>query len=176
MNIFISPHNDDEVLFGTFTLLRERPMVVVVYDSYTQFRRGDPITAHQRRKESIRAMEILGIDVAFCGLSDEGVDAEECAAALAPYRDAGKVWAPAFEKDGNRHHNLIARVADSLFPQSQRYLTYTLAGKSRGVPVPYQPEWIAKKLLALASYESQIELPATAEFFMNDLHEYYLGG
>jgi LmbE family N-acetylglucosaminyl deacetylase len=174
MNIFISPHNDDEVLFGSFTLLRERPLVVMVYDSYVQYRRGDPITAHQRRKESIRAMEILGIEIAFCGLPDESDDLEQCAQVLEPYRGAAKVWAPAFEKDGNRHHNLIARVADSLFPQSQRYLTYTLAGKSRGVPVEFKAEWITKKLRALACYESQIELSATNKFFLDDLYEYYL--
>jgi LmbE family N-acetylglucosaminyl deacetylase len=174
MNIFISPHNDDEVLFGSFTLLRERPLVVMVYDSYVQFRRGDGITAHQRRKESLRALGILGVQIAFCGLSDEGEDQAQCAQALAPYKGAAKVWAPAYEKDGNRHHNAIARVADSLFPQSQRYLTYTLAGKSRGLPVEFEPEWIAKKLRALACYESQIRLPATNKFFLDDLHEYYL--
>jgi hypothetical protein len=44
VKVFLSPHHDDETLFGAFTLLRERPLVVIVTDSYVQFNRGDGIT------------------------------------------------------------------------------------------------------------------------------------
>jgi LmbE family N-acetylglucosaminyl deacetylase len=174
VRLFISPHNDDETLFGAFTILREQPLVLIVYDSWAQFRRGDPPTAEQRRGESMAAMRILGAGTEFCGLSDETADPEECAAALRPYVGAREVWAPAFERNGNRHHNLIARVADSLFPNSQRYMTYTSTGKSTGIPAPIEAGWTTKKLRALACYESQVELLRTREFFLNDQREYYL--
>ena len=132
MKLFISPHNDDETLFGAFTILRERPLVLIVYDSWVQFRRGDPVTALERRNESLAAMNILGAEVQFCGLSDEVLSIPECETALRPYLKAQRVWAPAFERNGNPHHNLVASVAESLFPNSQRYMTYTSAGKSSG--------------------------------------------
>jgi LmbE family N-acetylglucosaminyl deacetylase len=174
VKLFISPHNDDETLFGAFTLLRERPLVLIVYDSYVQFHRGDRITAQQRRKESSRAVEILGTEVAFCGLSDESVDAKECSAALTQFAGAEEVWVPAFEQGGHRHHNLISKVADSIFPRARHYMTYTSAGKSRGNIVPVEPGWVLKKLKALACYETQIELGTTQKFFLMDQYEYYL--
>ena len=41
-NLFISPHNDDETLFGAFTLCREAAdiQVVVVFDGHVQASRG----------------------------------------------------------------------------------------------------------------------------------------
>jgi len=174
MKLFISPHNDDETLFGAFTILRERPLVVIVYDSWIQFRRGEPVTALDRRNESLAAMNILGAEVCFCGLSDEALSLPDCEAALRPYTGAQCVWAPAFERNGNPHHNLVARVAESLFPDSQRYMTYTSAGKSSGFPVPIEAGWTLRKLQALACYESQSRLATTRDFFLNDQHEYYL--
>ncbi len=174
MKLFISPHNDDETLFGAFTILRERPLVLIVYDSWIQFRRGDPITALNRRNESSAAMKILGAEVRFCGLSDEQLSIPDCEAALRPYTDSQRVWAPAFELNGNPHHNLVARVAELLFPKCQRYMTYTSAGKSLGIPVPIDAGWTLKKLQALACYESQSQLAATRDFFLNDQREYYL--
>jgi LmbE family N-acetylglucosaminyl deacetylase len=176
VKLFISPHNDDETLFGAFTILRENPLVVVVYDSHAQFLRGEKVTAHQRRQESSAAMKILGADVEFCGLSDQKLDMAACIAALRIYEGAEEVWAPAFERNGNPHHNLIARAVDSIFPHSQRYMTYTSAGKSSGVPVPIKAGWTLSKLRALACYESQIELAATRDFFLNDQREYYKDG
>lgn len=174
MKVFIAPHNDDEALFGSFTILREHPLVVIVYDSYVQFRRGDRITALQRRRESEHAMKILGAEVAFCGLSDECEDEHACSKVLAPYTAAREVWVPAFERHGHRQHNLIASIADGLFPDSHRYMTYTTVGKSRGVPVPIEPGWPAAKLAALACYKTQLDLARTRHFFLMDQYEYYL--
>lgn len=62
MKLFISPHNDDETLFGAFTILREKPMVVIVFDSYVQPSRGLPYCSWQdRRRESVKALAELGI-------------------------------------------------------------------------------------------------------------------
>ena len=174
MKLFISPHNDDETLFGAFTLLREKPQVLIVYDSHTQLLRGDTITAEQRRQESRAAANILGVDVSFGGVSDTSSDYAECVAALQPFIAAKHVWAPAFEPDGNAQHNLIANAVTSLFPAARRYMTYTRFGKSRGKLVPIAPGWTQKKLHALACYETQLDLEATRSFFLRDLYEYYL--
>jgi len=33
MKLLLSPHNDDECLFAAYTLMREKPLVIVVTDS-----------------------------------------------------------------------------------------------------------------------------------------------
>ena len=60
MKLFLSPHPDDETLFGAFTLMREKPLVVIITDSYIQQNRGENITPQQRFQESVNAMKILG--------------------------------------------------------------------------------------------------------------------
>ena len=61
MKVFISPHNDGECLFGSFTIQREKPLVVIVFDSVVQVMRGHPeCDAVTRREESLRALEELG--------------------------------------------------------------------------------------------------------------------
>jgi hypothetical protein len=52
VSIFISPHNDDETLFGAFTILREKPLVVIVFDRHVQEARGLPVDWKQRRDET----------------------------------------------------------------------------------------------------------------------------
>lgn len=60
MKLLISPHNDDETLFAAFTIMRERPVVLVVFDSEVQVLRGfadcDAVT---RRNETMHAMAEL---------------------------------------------------------------------------------------------------------------------
>jgi LmbE family N-acetylglucosaminyl deacetylase len=175
MKILFAPHNDDETLFGAFTILREQPLVVVVYDSYAQNRRGCNVTAEGRRQETLAAMKVLGAEVEFCGLSDESMDPVECVAALRRYIGAGEVWAPACEDNGHPHHNIVANAVASLFTHRHHYMTYTTSGKSVGIPVAIQADWTLKKLRALACYESQIELASTRRFFLGDQYEYYLG-
>jgi LmbE family N-acetylglucosaminyl deacetylase len=99
--IFISPHNDDETLFGAFTILRTLPLVVVVFDSYAQEQRGNPVTWRQRRAETLAACEILGVRAIFLGFSDAdpSITAGDVRArllgALGAYNEA--VFAPAAE-------------------------------------------------------------------------------
>jgi len=64
--ILIAPHNDDEVLFAAYTLMRNRLHVVIVTDSYIQEERGDiGCDAETRRQESIKACALLGCSVSF---------------------------------------------------------------------------------------------------------------
>ena len=49
--IFLAPHNDDETLFAAYTLMRYKPFVIIVTDSFIQPERGDTgCTAEIRRK------------------------------------------------------------------------------------------------------------------------------
>jgi LmbE family N-acetylglucosaminyl deacetylase len=178
MTIFASPHNDDETLFGAFTLLRERPLVVVVYDSHLQEKRGFPVTAKQRRLETETACSILGCQARFLGFRDDDptVTAEGIWRRLYAI-GADAVYAPAFENGGHEQHNLVAQACNAL-PVVNRYLAYTRTrGKSTSdKPVPYEPRWPLLKLKALACYESQIVNPGLGcveHFIGRSLLEYY---
>ena len=63
-SIFLAPHNDDEALFGSFTIIREKPLVVIITDSWIQPNRGEKgCDAETRWNETKKAMEILGAPV-----------------------------------------------------------------------------------------------------------------
>lgn len=177
MKLLVAPHNDDEVLFAAFTILREKPLVVIVFDGHNQENRGLKITAAQRRTETKLACEILGAEVQFLGFRDDRPpSAEIIRARLAEYRPS-EVYAPAWETTGHAQHNLIAEVCYGL-PVVESYLTYTNSGKSiSGRPAPIkQASWIALKLRALACYESQMSLnPIMAcwPHFLRGQEEYY---
>lgn len=179
MKLFISPHNDDAVLFGTFTLLRERPNVVVVFDSYVQPGRGYPNTdAETRRAEDIEAISnVLECPLTFLRFRDDAPNWPSILTTLASISDhVEQVWAPAVEPDGHAHHNAIGQLSKQLWNgKVQHYATYTRTnGKSKGQPVEYQPEWVEKKLKALACYKSQICLPNCVEHFIRPQNEFYL--
>jgi LmbE family N-acetylglucosaminyl deacetylase len=175
VKLFLSPHNDDETLFGAFTILRERPMVVVCLDSYVQVNRGSQnCNADARRLETIAAMKILNPDrpPVFLGFRDDSIYSLELEDALKQFGQPEMVYAPAIETGGHEQHNLIGALARRVFKNGQHYMTYTKAGKSTGRPVPYEPEWPLLKLRALACYQSQITHPANAEHFLRDQFEY----
>ena len=175
--ILVSIHNDDAALFAAFTCLRERPLVVVVFDGYNQAARGLPVTWQQRREEDTAALRELGCYVEFLAFPDDvPVQAQAVTAAIQNFGPT-EVWAPARETDGHPQHNLVAVACDSL-PVIDRYLTYTGAGKSTsGRPVEIlDGEWIAKKLRALSCYRSQMNLDprmGCVAHFCRGLYEYY---
>ena len=173
MKLLIAPHNDDETLFAAYTIQREKPLVAVVLDCYLQGLRGARITAQERRDETAAALRILGADVVFLGFHDDSPDWDGIERSLREYHPDA-VWAPAVEPGGHAHHNAIGAIAHRIWPDRTRhYMTYTPAGKSRGIPVPKRPEWIAAKLRALACYVSQIEDLSTQEHYLRDQYEYY---
>lgn len=158
--IFLSPHHDDETLFGAFTLLRERPLVVVVYDG-----------GREREAETDAAMEILGCEVEHWRIP---TDEPGLMAATLSRRAAGTVYAPRRMGGGQPEHNEVSRQAQLAHGDRViHYLTYTDAGKStNGTPVPYEPEWVPLKLRALACYPSQSGHPSHAPHFIRDQTEY----
>lgn len=176
--LFLSPHNDDAVLFGAFTIQRERPLVMTVFDSQVQANRGHRVTATQRRAEDEAAMQILGQQVSFCGFSDARLVEQELEEYFRFFSHLDEVYAPAVEEGGHPHHNLIGAIAARIWPgRVLPYLTYTSSGKSRSAKEvhPASGEHVRRKLHALACYESQIDIEALGcrPHFLNDLHEYY---
>lgn len=167
--IFLSPHNDDETLFSAFSLMREKPLVIIVTDSYVQYERGDVgCDAETRRQETINAMAIIGCPVVFLGIKDTELTEENLTERLYPFFAAGKVYAPAIQ-GGNAQHNLVGRVAKRIFKDRvQQYCTYTktelyTTGKVEIVPTA---EELELKNRMLACYKSQLALPSTRPHFL----------
>jgi LmbE family N-acetylglucosaminyl deacetylase len=181
MKLILSPHNDDVVLFATFTLLRESPHIAVVLDSYVQVQRGhaDCTPEVRRREDSTALVGVLGCrDLSFLGFRDDQPDWNGIKAELQhryqQRNDIDLVYAPFPEINGHDHHNRVGEIAHMLWPGRVKfYTTYTNKGKSRGVFVPYQPEWVLLKLRALACYETQVTLDNCCEHFLRDQFEYY---
>lgn len=172
----IVPHNDDESLFLAYTLLREKPLVVIVTDSYIQYERGDQITAEQRRNETREAMKILGCPVIFLGIKDTELTGDILENALR-YFKADTVYAPAIQ-GGNGQHDIVGQVAKLLFDNVIQYTTYTrdvLWTQGSQEIIPTQAE-IDLKNKALDCYKSQINLGSTAPHFtaVRGKSEYYV--
>lgn len=169
MRILLSPHNDDESLFAAYTLIREKPLVLVITDSYIQPNRGDiGCSAEERRQETINAMAILGCPVAFLGIKDAELTREILIDRLKPFvGNWEKVYAP-YVQGGNPQHDLIGEVARHVFLSIERYTTYTkteLWTKGDREIIPTEEEKILK-IKALDCYKSQILLPSTRPHFL----------
>lgn len=167
MNLLLSPHNDDAELFASFTILREHPLVLIVTDGFIQGNRGDHITWEQRRRESIEASKILGHGLVFGGLRDDTLTEDDVKRILRRYHGFEKVYAPAIQ-GGNLQHDMVGRAAKEVFTNVIQYTTYTKTelwtkGTTEVVPTP---EENAKKVDALACYQSQVQLPATRPHFL----------
>jgi LmbE family N-acetylglucosaminyl deacetylase len=201
VKLLIDPHGDDAVLFASFTVMRERPLVLVVFDSFVQPLRGalgcDLMT---RRRESLDAMVHLDPPkIEWLGFRDGDPPVVNnltnalvaCIDGIDVNFPALEIWAPAYEEGGHEQHNLVARACDAFEGSCRvhRYLTYTRRhGKSRledpdyrypyrAEVLPRSGEDIARKHRALACFKSQMQLDpriGCADWFMNDLREYAL--
>lgn len=174
--ILLSPHNDDETLFAAYTIMREKPLVVIVTDSYIQYERGDKITAEQRRNETREAMSILGAPVIFLGIRDTELTGDKLEEVL-KYFKADIVYAPAVQ-GGNGQHDIVGQVANLVFPNVIHYTTYTRSElwTTGSVEIkPTQSERILKNQ-ALDCYRSQINLASTAPHFtaVRQKSEFYI--
>ncbi len=173
--VFVAPHNDDETLFGAFTLLREKPHVIVCLRSMVQELRGCGITYRQREAETEAALRTLRVPSwEQWEILDSEPDWELIGERLRRL-DAGHVFAPAFEDGGHDHHNTIAELAARVFHgRLTAYLTYTHEKRStNGQLVPFESEWIELKLMALLCYRSQILERSTRDHFLYPQYEYY---
>lgn len=182
--IFLSPHNDDETLFGSFTLQTVKPHVVIVLRSDYQ-NRFFGIEHERRELETKLAMEILGCHWEQWRFTDDTPDWDAVRHALHGLQHPGlsRVYAPAVETDGHPHHNALGQAAVEVFgePLIWPYLTYSVFdGKSTmeshgGYSVnPENGQQIINKLRALACYRSQILTPEAGcwPHFIRDQAEY----
>ena len=65
LKYFISPHSDD-IIFATYTILREKPIVVTVTHSTLQ---GD--NGFERVLEDYKASKILNVPIMFLGIDED---------------------------------------------------------------------------------------------------------
>jgi len=167
MNLFISPHNDDETLFGAFTLMREKPLVVIVTDSWIQANRGDNNTADQRWEETKAAMAMIGLSVIRLGIRDDIISEWHTEEKLRMFTGFNKVYAPAIQ-GGNPHHDLIGKIAQDIFGDKViQYSTYApgeFYTKGLVEIAPVGSELIVKEKM-LTCYKSQLALEATKPHF-----------
>lgn len=171
--VFLSPHNDDETLFGAYTLLRYRPRVVVVLRSYVEEKWNPPgPTFEVRERETAAACEILGVEWEQWPIRDDAPDWDEVERRFTNFR-AEHVFAPWVEPGGHPHHNAIGTIAARVFPAITWYTTYTHArGRTTGIEVVPEPGWEEIKRRALACYPSQAGHPRTAGGFRWPITEY----
>lgn len=174
MKIFVSPHNDDECLFGAFTLMRNKPLVIIVTDSYIQEKRGDGITSRQRREETINAMIKLGCPVAFLNIPDDKITEELVIKKLEQFKDCF-AYIPCVYDNGHPHHNIVGEAGMKVFKNFKKYHTYKQGHNLReeGKVVDHTEEEMTLKLQALECYKSQINLGATKPYFYTNNEEYY---
>lgn len=159
MKLFISPHNDDEVLWGAYTLMREKPLVLLVTDSWIQWNRGElNCSANDRWRETLAAMKILDCAVFRGKIRDDIINGWHVSELLDKFHGFDTVYAPAVQ-GGNPHHDLIGEVALRIFGDKVVfYTTYTktetyTTGREEIAPSEVEYE---KKLKVLECYTSQL--------------------
>lgn len=165
--IFLSVHNDDETLFGAYTLMRLRPLVIVVTDSWIQPLRGDySCDLQTRRDETVKAMALVGCPVVFLGMKDSELTEEALKERLKLFNPE-TIYVPAIQ-GGNVHHDLVGKVCLELFAKKcERYTTYTktdLYTTSNWEIKPTAQEMELKNKM-LDCYQSQINLLSTTPHF-----------
>ncbi len=168
--IFLAPHQDDESLFGAYTLMRHKPLVISITDSWIQPDRGGlyaGCTAYTRQQETIAAMKLAGCPVVFLGIPDKELREERLRERL-QFFNPETIYIPALQ-GGNAQHDLVNKVALELFGRNrcEQYSTYSKT--QLYIPEGYEikPTQIEMELKnkMLDCYTSQINLPSTAPHF-----------
>lgn len=168
--LFLAPHDDDAILFGAFTCMREKPLVLTVLDSYIQPNRGEVgCDAETRAKETEKALEVLGCEGSRLFIRDDTVDEQSIELMLnfSWYKEFDIVYAPAFQ-GGNKHHDMVCRVAEKVFGDKViHYTTYTRSELWTEGALEVKPteEELELKNKALECYQSQLKLPSTQPHF-----------
>lgn len=164
-SIVFAPHNDDESLFIAYTIIREKPLVCIVTDSFIQPNRGEVgCDATTRWNESVEAMKILGAPVIRLGMKDFELDYNIFGTFLmSSLGNFDTIYCPAIQ-GGNPHHDIIARACLAVFGDKVKmYSTYKPGewyseGDEEVIPTK---EEVELKNKALDCYKSQINLAST---------------
>lgn len=168
--LFIEPHQDDAALYGFYTLLRVKPLIVSVTSSFLQPERGEVgCDAETRNKEVIEAANIAGCPIVFLNIRDTELTEEILRERLKGFNPE-TVYIPAQHENGNPQHNLIGKVALELFghQKCEQYCTYVrgdfsiVKGSFEVKPMHNEAELKNK---ALDCFKSQLALPSTRPHF-----------
>lgn len=172
--LLLEPHQDDAILFASFTCLRHEPLVVTVLGDA----RNQPgVTGAMRDEENARAFRELGLDPPVSwDYRDDEPDWHDIEGDLVALRGRGfdRVFAPWPESKGHQQHNEVGDLCSFVFGRRvEFYTTYQFGGpKTRaGTEVSPDPDWIGRKHRALACFYSQVSV-GPRRFFMEDLREY----
>ena len=115
-----------KVLFCAYTLIREKPLVVVVTDSWIQPNRGDVgCDAETRWNETKRALDILGVPCIRLGIKDFELDYQFLGSFLIrSVSGFDTVYCPAVQ-EGNPQHDIVSRACQAVFGNKCKlYSTY----------------------------------------------------
>lgn len=160
MTILLSPHDDDNALFASFTCMREKPLVVIVFGSYIQPNRGEiGCSFEERWKETKEACALLDVPCLHLNLRDDTATENDMKEALKKLSGFDKVYAPAIQ-GGNIHHDMVGRYAKELFDNVVFYPTYTkteLWTKGDKEIIPTREEAELKNKV-LECYQSQLRI------------------
>ena len=131
---------------------------------------AEGVTAQQRREESRRACELLGVPVVFLGLKDGTLEQQkdDLKRRLEPFASQrwSHVYAPAIQ-GGHKDHDALGDVVSTMFSPVSYYATYA-AGElfsPAGREIEPTPEEVELKNRALDCYPSQILLARTGSRF-----------
>ena len=161
MKVFVSPHPDDETLFGAYTIMREKPTVIIA--TYPTLQGNNGVL---RLKESRKAMKILGAPVVFLGIDEDGLSIDELTEKLQEFKDAELAFIPEYEEGGNLHHNIVNIVGNRIFKNVKTYKTYTgLEDRTIGKEIIPTEKELELKKRAMACYQTQINNPNTSHYF-----------
>lgn len=168
MKILLSPHPDDAVLFASYTIQREKPLVITVTHPTLQGNNG-----YERVMEDYKAMKILGVPIIFLGIDEDKLTKEVLEEKLEEYIGFyDTAYIPAYEENGNPHHNLVNKVAKKYFWNTSEYKTYSgLEDRTIGKEVIPTPEELELKKEAMKCYITQRMNKNTAHYF-NTTKEY----
>lgn len=161
MKILLSPHSDDAILFASFIIQREKPIVVTVTNCTTQNGNGK-----ERMFEDIEAMKILGVPICFLNIDEDKLDGLSFLKAILPLYTEETVYIPEYEENGNPQHNLINEISKKIFPNTKEYKTYSgLEDRTIGKKIIPTEEELELKKEAMDCYTTQMENPLTAHYF-----------
>jgi hypothetical protein len=138
--LLIDPHGDDAILFASYTCLRQKPFVVVMYPTVPEDEIGE-------------AFEELGCEWTYWENR--------------PANGVTHVYAPAHDLVGHHDHNNAAADASLWRVPVTYYTTYAPRGQRTRTDneVPYEPWMVERKLRALSCFVSQIEQESTRPWF-----------
>lgn len=171
--LLLAPHGDDETLFASYITMRKRAHVIVCSQD------ADPNLRRRRTAETARAIDILGTSHHEWPMPANAMDWDQARTWLELWNSPAhatvpeKVYAPNVHPLGHEQHNQIGQLALEVFGDKVvPYTTYAPRGQRESGRTELVPDAgeIAKKLQALACYETQIGSQVTRPWFFEMLN------